>query len=137
MKKYVSTQNELIFPSFDEKCKCKPEWICQCHEKFDEDFFFKFGEMCFESKWKVVKWVKSWFLKHKSVSQFKFCVCEWKFSWMDVRSYFPDKKYIYVFTPGLLSHSPKENDANEAQMVKRWGLYTLIERKVGQNTPKY
>ena len=42
--------------------------------------FFKFEEMCFELKWKVVKWVKTWVLKHISVSHLKILVWEWKLS---------------------------------------------------------
>ena len=56
---------------------------------------------------------------------------------MDVRSSFPHKKRGCVFTPRLLSHSPKANGANEAQGVEIWGLYACIWSKVGQKTPKY
>ena len=45
---------------------------------------------------------------------------------MDVRSSFPHKKCVCVFTPRLLSHSPKENGANEAQGVEIWGYKTCM-----------
>ena len=41
MKKDVSIQNEFNFIIFDEKCKWKREWVCRCHEKFDEEEVFQ------------------------------------------------------------------------------------------------
>ena len=58
MKKHVSIQHELTFMSFDEKSKRKPEWVYRSHEKFNDWFFLKFDEMCFELMWKVVKWIE-------------------------------------------------------------------------------
>ena len=60
-----------------------------------------------------------------------------KFPKMDVRSSIPHTKCVCIFTPRLLSHSPKVNGINEAQGVKISGLYTCIGCKVGQKTPKY
>ena len=56
---------------------------------------------------------------------------------MDVRSSFPHKTCVCVFTPRLFSHSPKENGVDEAQVVEILGLYTLKGCKVGLNSPKY
>jgi hypothetical protein len=55
MKKDVSIQNEGDFMSFDEKCKCKPGWVCPCHEKFDEEKVFLSLEKCVSSRIEVVK----------------------------------------------------------------------------------
>ena len=41
MKKDVSIQNEVNFMSFDEKCKYKLEWVCQCYERFVEEKVFQ------------------------------------------------------------------------------------------------
>ena len=49
----------------------------------------------------------------------------------------PMDKCVCVFTPKILSHSPKENGANEDQGVEMWGLYTCTGHKVGQKTPNY
>ena len=81
------------------------------------------------SEWKVEFWNMEVFLS-------------WKF-WF-VNTNFPKWtlyhlfliKIVFVFlTSKLLSHSLKENGANEAQAVEIWGLYTCIGWKVGQKTP--
>ena len=78
MKKYVSIQNEVSFMSFDEKCKCKPEWVYQCHEKFDEEKVFQVWRNVFWVKVKSGEVSEKLILKHWSVSHLKNLVCEMK-----------------------------------------------------------
>ena len=58
MNKGVSIQNEVNFMIFDEKCKCKLEWVCWCHEKFDEENVFQVWRNVFRVK--VEKWWSEW-----------------------------------------------------------------------------
>ena len=39
---------------------------------------YEFDEMCFESKWKMVKWMEIWVLKQESFSHLNVFVCELK-----------------------------------------------------------
>ena len=53
MNKYDSIQNEVIFLNFDEKCKCKLEWVYRCHEKFDEEKVFEVWRNVFRVQVKI------------------------------------------------------------------------------------
>jgi hypothetical protein len=85
----------------------------------------------------VLSWVEKWWSEMKSevletrerfpLEKFWFEKQALPKNW--VRSYFVEKKLVCALTPKLLSHSPKENDANETQGVKIWGLYTCMEAK--------
>ena len=79
-RKMFQYKNEVNFLSFDKNASASQNGFVDVMRSLMKKKFSKFGEMCFKSKWKVVKWVKSWVLKHGSVSHLKILVCEWKIS---------------------------------------------------------
>lgn len=90
---------------------------------------FKFDEMCFELKWKMVKWMESEVFETWKCFPLENFDLRMKTFLKIVLDPLWSKKCVCALPPKLLSHSPKENGKYEAQGVEMWGFYTCMDAK--------